>query len=144
MYKRQKRAISAHKEEHGEEEHAEIVEALLAFLDAKGTSTKKYDEALEELSKVVAHHNCEEELDILNPARDDVSVAVRHELGVKWARKRNALLKAGCASRTQVAALLKEAVKDKTLPPEPVREQMDAIKERAKKKADALGEEATP
>jgi phytoene/squalene synthetase len=68
---------------------------------------------------------------------------VRHELGVKWARKRNALLKAGCASRTQVAALLKEAVKDKTLPPEPVREQMDAIKERAKKKADALGEEAT-
>jgi hemerythrin superfamily protein len=140
---RTKRAISAHKEEHGEEEHAEIVEALLAFLDAKGTSTKKYDEALEELSKVVSHHNCEEELDILNPARDDVSVAVRHELGVKWARKRNALLKAGCASRTQVAALLKEAVTDKTLPPEPVREQMDAIKERAKKKADALGEEAT-
>ena len=41
---RTKRAISAHKEEHGEEEHAEIVEALLAFLDAKGTSTKKYDE----------------------------------------------------------------------------------------------------
>ena len=42
-----------------------------------------------------------------------------------------------------MAALLREAVTDKTLPPEPVREQMDAIKERANKKADALGEEAT-
>ena len=43
-------------------------------------------------------------------------------------------------AHSDMAALLKEAVKDKTLPPEPVREQMDAIKERAKKKADALGE----
>ena len=39
-----RRTITAHEAEHGEEEHAEIVEALLAFLDAKGTSTKKYDE----------------------------------------------------------------------------------------------------
>ena len=54
---RAKRTISAHKEEHGEHEHAEILEALLDFLDAKGTTTTKYDDALEELSKVVAHHS---------------------------------------------------------------------------------------
>lgn len=140
---RSKRAISAHKEEHGEEEHAEILEALLAFLDAKGTGTTKYEDALEELSKVVSHHSCEEELDILNPARDEVSVTVRHDLGAKWTRKRNTMLRNGCASRTQVAALLAKAVREKVLPPEPVREQMDAIKERAKKKADKLGDAAT-
>ena len=139
---RTKRAISAHKEEHGEEEHADIVEALLAFVQVKGTKTKKYEETLEELCKVVSHHSCEEELDILNPARDEVSVAVRHELGAKWAKKRNALLSAGCASPTQVAALLAKAVKEKTLPPAPVRAKQDAIKEQAKKKADKIGEEA--
>ncbi|HEU5456508.1 MAG TPA: hemerythrin domain-containing protein, partial [Nocardioides sp.] len=47
---RRGRAITAHEEEHGEEEHAEIIEALLAFLEAKGTDTQKYDDALEELA----------------------------------------------------------------------------------------------
>ena len=47
---RRARAIGAHEEEHGEEEHAEINEALLAFLEAKGTDTQKYDDALEELA----------------------------------------------------------------------------------------------
>lgn len=140
---RSQRAISAHREEHGEEEHAEITEALLDFLEAKGTDTKKYEDALEGLSKVVSHHSCEEELSILNPARDDVSVSLRHELGAKWAKKRNAMLREGCASPAQVAALLAKAVREKTLPPAPVREQMDAIEEAAKKKADKLGEEAT-
>lgn len=139
---RQLRAISSHKEEHGEEEHAEILEALLAFLDAKGTTTKKYDDAVKELAKVVGHHSNEEELDILNPARDDVSVATRHDLGAAWAAKRNALLRAGCASRAQVAALLAEAVREKVLPPADVREEMDAIEEQAKKEAERLGEAA--
>jgi hemerythrin superfamily protein len=140
---RAKRAIGAEKEEHGEKEHAEILEALLAFLDAKGTGTKKYEEALEALAKVVSHHSSEEELSILNPARDDVSVAVRHELGKSWLKKRNALLAKGCASRTQVSALLGKAVADKVLPPAKVRAEADAIKEAAKTKAEKLEEEAT-
>lgn len=140
---RRKGAISAHKQGHGEEEHADILEALLAFLDAKATTTKKYDDALEELAKVVGHHSNEEELDILNAARDEVSVAVRHDLGAAWAAKRNALLHKGCASRSQVAELLAVAVREKVLPPADVREEMDAIEERAKKQADELGEAAT-
>ena len=140
---RAKRTISAHKEEHGEHEHAEILEALLDFLDAKGTTTTKYDDALEELSKVVAHHSGEEELSILNPARADVSATIRHELGAAWCTKRNALLANGCASRAQVAQLLAEAVREKVLPPAEVREQMEAIEAEAKAKTKALEEEAT-
>lgn len=139
---RRQRAISTHKEEHSEEEHAEILEALLAFLDAKGTTTKKYDEAVKELAKVVGHHSNEEELDILNPAREEVSVATRHDLGAAWAAKRNALLRQGCGSRAQVAALLAKAVRENVIPPADVREEMDAIEERAKKEADQLGEAA--
>ena len=139
---RHRRAISAHKEEHGEEEHAEILEALLAFLDAKGTATQKYDDALKELSTKVGHHSIEEELSILNPAREDVSVSVRHDLGAAWAAKRNALLAKGCASRAQVAALLAEAVREKVLPPAGVRAEMDAIEEQAKKEVERLGEAA--
>lgn len=74
---RRKRAIGEHEEEHGEEEHAEITEALLDFLEAKGTDTQKYDDALEELSAVVAHHSVEEEQTILNPALTEVSGDVR-------------------------------------------------------------------
>lgn len=140
---RAQRAISAHKEEHGEKEHAEIVEALLGFLDAKGTATKKYEEALEELGEAVSHHSSEEELTILNPARDELSPAVKHELGAAWATKRNALLKVGCASRDQVAALLAAAVADKVLPDEQVREEMDRIKQDAKNEAHRLADEAT-
>ena len=69
---RRSRAISGHEEEHGEEEHAEIIEALLEFLRAKGTDTQKYDDTLEELATVVNHHSNEEEQTILNPAREDV------------------------------------------------------------------------
>lgn len=140
---KRKGAIGAHEEEHGEEEHADITEALLAFLDAKGTDTQKFDDALEKLSSVVAHHSTEEELTILNPARRDVSPQVRHDLGAAWARKRNRMLRAGCASRAQVAALLERAVAQDVIPPEPVREQMEAIKEQAKEQADALADDAT-
>ena len=42
---RKKRAIDAHEEEHGEEEHAEGHEALLAVLELKGTDTQAFDDA---------------------------------------------------------------------------------------------------
>ena len=139
---RKARAIGTHEEEHGEEEHAEITEALLAFLDAKGTDTEKYDEALEELATVVNHHSNEEEQTILTPAREDVGEDRRADLGVAWATRRNQLLEAGCASRAQVAGLLAEDVADGTIAPADVREEAEAIKEAAKEEAKALEEAA--
>ena len=139
---RRARAIGGHEEEHGAEEHAEIIEALLEFLRAKGTDTQKYDDALEELATVVNHHSNEEEQTILNPARDDVSLERREELAVAWLTRRNELLEQGCASEQQVAALLEEAVDEGTLAPEDAREEADAIKDAAKEKAKEVEEEA--
>lgn len=139
---RTKDAISTHEEEHGEEEHAEITEALLEFLEAKGTDTQKYDDALEKLSTVVGHHSVEEELTILNPALTEVSGTVRADLGAAWARERNRLLDAGCASITQVRALLGEAVAEGTLAPEDAREKADEIKAEAKQEAHDILEAA--
>ena len=139
---RRARAIGAHEEEHGEEEHAEINEALLAFLEAKGTDTQKYDDALEELATAVNHHAGEEETDILNPAREDLSIDRRESLGVAWATRRNQLLEEGCASAEQVAALLAEAVDEGVLAPEEAREEADAVKDAAKAKAKEIEEAA--
>jgi hemerythrin superfamily protein len=139
---RRSRAIGEHEEEHGEEEHAEITEALLGFLRAKGTDTDKYDEALEDLATVVNHHSNEEEQTILTPAREDVGQERREELGVAWATRRNQLLEAGCASESQVAELLAQDVAEGTIAPEDVREEAEAIKAEAKEKAEALEEAA--
>ncbi|HET9021234.1 MAG TPA: hemerythrin domain-containing protein [Ornithinibacter sp.] len=139
---RRSRAISGHEEEHGEEEHAEIIEALLAFLEARGTDTQKYDDALEELATVVNHHSNEEEQTILNPAREDTSEERRAELGVAWLTRRNELLEQGCASEDQVRALLGEAVDEGVLAPEAAREEADAVEERAKKEAKEIEERA--
>ncbi len=139
---RRARAIGGHEEEHGEEEHAEIIEALLEFLRAKGTDTQKYDDALEELATVVNHHSNEEEQTIINPAREDVSLERREELGVAWLTRRNQLLEQGCASEKQVAALLHEAVDEGVLAPEAAREEADAVKAAAKEKAKEIEESA--
>ncbi len=139
---RRARAITGHEEEHGEEEHAEINEALLEFLLARGTDTQKYDEALEELATVVNHHSNEEEQTIINPAREDVSLERREELGVAWLTRRNQLLEQGCASPEQVAALLDEAVDEGTLAPESAREEADAVTAAAKAKAKEIEESA--
>lgn len=139
---RRTRAITEHEEEHGEEEHAEILEALLEFLLAKGTDTQKYDDALEELATVVNHHSNEEEQTILNPAREDVSLERREELGVDWLTRRNQLLEQGCGSEEQVAALLDEAVDEGVLAPEAAREKADEIKAEAKEKAKEVEEAA--
>ncbi len=134
--------ITDHEAEHGEEEHAEITEALLAFLQAKGTDTQKYDDALEELATVVNHHSNEEEQTILNPAREEVAESVREELGVAWLTRRNQLLEQGCASEDQVAALLDEAVEEGTLAPEEAREQADEVKAEAKEAAEEIEDAA--
>jgi hemerythrin superfamily protein len=106
---RRKDAVSAHDAHHGEEEHAEGHEALLAVLELKGTDTQAFDDAVEELARVVNHHLTEEELTILNPARDDVGERVRAELGEVFARERNDQLDDGCGSLTHVREIVASA-----------------------------------
>src|SRR6476620_9847395 len=95
---RRKDAVSAHDAQHGEEEHAEGNEALLALLELNGTETQAFDDAVEELARVVNHHLTEEELSILNPAREDVGEQVRADLGEQFAAERNRLVDEGCGS----------------------------------------------
>lgn len=137
---RTKRAISAHEQEHGEEEHAEINEALVAFLEAKGTDTEKYDTALEELATVLNHHANEEEQTILNPAREEISEQARAELGEAWLARRNELLDEGCASVEQVKAILHRAEKEGVIASPEAREKADKIKEEAKEEAKKVEE----
>jgi hemerythrin superfamily protein len=106
---RRKRAVTAHEAEHGEEEHAEGHEALLAVLELKGTDTQAFDDAVEELAKVVNHHLTEEELTILNPAREEVGDAVRAELGEAFATERNTLIDDGCGTLTHVREIVASA-----------------------------------
>jgi len=113
---RRKDAIGEHEAEHGQEEHAEGHEALLAVLELKGTDTQSFDDAVEKLAAAVNHHLTEEELTILNPARDEVGPQVRAELGEQFARERNGQVDAGCGSvdnvRRIVAAARKAGVLD--------------------------------
>ena len=109
---RKKHAVGAHEAEHGEEEHAEGHEALLAVLELKGTDTQAFDDAVEELAKVVNHHLTEEELTILNPAREEVGPQVRAELGEQFATERNAQIDADCGTLTNVRKIVAAARKE--------------------------------
>jgi len=109
---RRKDAIDDHEAEHGQEEHAEGNEKLLKLLELKGTGTQAFDDALEELAEAVNHHLTEEELTILNPARDDVSERVRADLGEKFAAERNRQIDADCGRIDNVRRLVQEAEKE--------------------------------
>ncbi|HRD60523.1 MAG TPA: cation-binding protein [Nocardioides sp.] len=104
-----KDAITEHEAEHGEEEHAEGHEAMLAVLELKGTDTQAFDDAVEELARVINHHLTEEELTILNPAREEVGDRLRTELGEVFAAERNRQIDDGCGSVDQVRALVAKA-----------------------------------
>ena len=106
---RRKRAIDAEEQEHSEEEHAEGHQALLAVLELRGTDTQAFEDAVEELARVVNHHLTEEELSILNPARDDVSDGIRAELGLAFATERNAQIEADCGRIDNVRRIVAEA-----------------------------------
>jgi hypothetical protein len=112
---RRKDAIGEHEAEHGQEEHAEGHEALLAVLELKGTDTQAFDEAVEKLTAAVSHHLAEEELTILNPAREEVGPRVRAELGEQFARERNAQVDAGCGSLDNVRRIVDNARKSGVL-----------------------------
>lgn len=109
---RRKDAISGHEAEHGEEEHAEGHEALLSLLELKGTDTQAFDDAVEELAKVVTHHLTEEELTILNPARDEIGEQVRADLGTAFATERNAQIDDNCGSLTHVREIVATASRE--------------------------------
>ena len=106
---RRRDAVGEHEAEHGEEEHAEGNQALLAVLELKGTDTQAFDDAVEELARVVNHHLTEEELTILNPAREEVPERARAELGDAFATARNAHLDDDCGSLTHVRELVAQA-----------------------------------
>ena len=109
---RKKHAIGEHEEHHGHEEHAEGNEALLAVLELKGTDTEAFDDAVEELTRLVNHHLTEEELTILNPARTDVSDNVRAELGLAFATERNRQIDEDCGRIENVRRIVAEAEKE--------------------------------
>lgn len=106
---RKKDAISAHEEDHSEEEHAEGHQALLAVLEADDVDGEDFDDLVEKLAEVVNHHLTEEELTILNPAREDVEEDVRLRLGADFAAERNRLIDEGCGDLENVRAILAEA-----------------------------------
>lgn len=111
-----RKVIAGEEEEHGEKEHAATNEALLHLLRAKGTDTQKFQDALEAVAEVLNHHIGEEELTILNPAREDASEELREQLGKSWSARRNELLEAGAGSIEQVEAIVKQAYDDGLLP----------------------------
>lgn len=106
---RKEQAISEDKRDHGEEEHAEGNQALLAVLECAATDTQKFDDAVEELARVVNHHLTEEELTILNPARERVPLNIRLELGEKFAAERTQQIDADCGNVGNVRRIVKEA-----------------------------------
>ncbi len=113
---RKKHAIGEHEAEHGEEEHAEANEALLAVLELKSTDTEAFDDAVEELATRVNHHLTEEELTILNPAREEVTEKAKAELGLAFATERNAQIDADCGRLENVRRIVAEAERDGVLP----------------------------
>jgi len=106
---RRKHAIGEHEAEHGEEEHAEGNEALLAVLEHDRLEGEAFDDLVEELAGKLNHHLTEEELTILNPARDDVAEDVRTRLGAAFAAERNRQLDDDCGRVENVRAIVGRA-----------------------------------
>ncbi len=99
-------AIGKEEAEHGEKEHREGYETLLPLLEATELYDEAYSHHVHELSETLLHHLDEEERDILNPAREDVSEPDRAALGVAWLAERNRMLDEGCGRTEQVRALV--------------------------------------
>lgn len=95
--------------DHEQHEHAEGHEALLALLEIDETDSGQFGEAVEELTKELAHHMDEEERKILNPARNDVPEETRRTLGHDFIAERQKLLDTECGAIENVRRLVKEA-----------------------------------
>jgi hemerythrin superfamily protein len=101
-----KDAIGTDEAEHGEHEHAEGNQALLALLECRGTDTQKFDDAVEELATALNHHIGEEEQTILNPARTEVDESTRQRLGRAFAAARNQHLDNGAGDIDNVRRIV--------------------------------------
>jgi hemerythrin-like domain-containing protein len=97
---------------HGAEEHADGHAALLALLRAEDEDVDTFEDALEELSETVLHHLDEEERDVLNAARENVSDEVRAELGRAFLRRRAELLDGHPGEVENVSRLVDQARRD--------------------------------
>jgi hypothetical protein len=106
---RKDHAIGAHEAEHGEHEHAEGNQALLDVLELERLEGEEFDDAVEELSRVLNHHLTEEELTILNPARTEVPAPVRAELGLVFVQERNRQIEADCGRLENVRSIVAAA-----------------------------------
>lgn len=106
---RRQEAIGEHEAEHGQEEHAEGNEALLAVLESEQVEGEPFDDLVEELAGKVNHHLTEEELTILNPAREEVEESVRRDLGAAFVRERNTQLDQDCGRVENVRAIVARA-----------------------------------
>ncbi len=115
---RSEHAIGEHEAEHGEEEHAEGHQALLDVLELTEVTGSEFDEAVEELSKVLNHHLAEEELSILNPARAEVPEEARIELGRVFVEERRSQIAADCGRVDNVRAIVARAAQQGLLDPE--------------------------
>jgi hypothetical protein len=104
-----KDAIDEEEAEHGEKEHQEGYEKLLPLLEATELYDEEFSNLVHEFSETLLHHLDEEERDILNPAREDVSADDRARLGAAWLAERNRMLEQGCGSTEQVRALVEKS-----------------------------------
>jgi hypothetical protein len=104
-----KNAIDEEEAEHGTKEHQEGYETLLPLLEATELYDEDFSHDLHEFSETLLHHLDEEERDILNPAREDVSDTERARLGAEWLAERNRMLDEGCGSVEQVRSLVDDA-----------------------------------
>ena len=93
-----KNAIDDEEAEHGVKEHQEGYETLLPLLEASELYDEEFSNFLHEFSETLLHHLDEEERDILNPAREDVTGEERARLGASWLAERNRMLDEGCGS----------------------------------------------
>jgi hemerythrin superfamily protein len=108
---RKKDAIDAEEVEHSEHEHDEGNEALLELMEVEDTASEEFSEKTHELSEALSHHLDEEERDVLNPARTDVSQEVRDDLGEKFAAERARLIESGAGSIENVRKIVAAAKK---------------------------------
>jgi hypothetical protein len=103
-----KKAVDSEDVEHSTHEHLEGNEKMLALLEVEDLTSEEFDEAVEELTKALAHHLDEEEREILNPARVDVAEETRQDLGRKFAEERNRRLDAGAGDPDNLRKLIEQ------------------------------------
>lgn len=101
--------VTTEEVEHSSEEHDEGHEALLAVLEAGDPDSEEFGEAVEELTKALAHHLDEEERTVLNPAREDVDEESRRRLGAAFLEERQRQLDSDCGDIENVRRLVEES-----------------------------------